>query len=228
MFRVQHLIVGHRLQAARRTGIVDQAGKSGRNSEPGLKGLRRGRRQGIPVPILSLEMADHAVGIRPDLGQTQGQGGLAQGLNGLDQDIPGKLRVFHGIQIFGQNDVASQTHGLGQGGVVLRGRGVGKEDVEDDEAGAGRVQSLDQGGMEAAGPGPGLPQLLEGWFVDTHDEQWRRGLGRSPGIEQVQPGVFHELPDPGGAQEGQESKDQQPQDQRAISRPQYFRNRGQV
>ena len=92
-----------------------------------------------------------------------------------------------------------------------------------------RFETVDEFGMQAAGPGPGAPEFLKRFLVNTDNHQFRgRRRLRPEAVAEVHNLIFKVLAQPEGAYDGQGSKDQQGEAEHPHpARLQKFRNRGQ-
>jgi hypothetical protein len=177
---IQKLVIGDDLQAPGRAHKVDE-GRSGGKRCGSEAELHRQGREGGPAAEGGAEAAHHPVLVGRDHAERQPPGGTAQGLHGLDQEAPGELGFIDHLIGFGQKDITGPEHGGGQLAIALRiGAGLGKEQIKDDEAGAGGPKALHQGGVQLTGPWPGEVDLLEGGLVDGHDEEAFRGRPMRP------------------------------------------------
>jgi hypothetical protein len=76
---------------------------------------------------------------------------------------------------------------LGEEVIILAVGLISKDDVKNYEARSGRVEPVNEFGMEAAGPGPVKPQFLEGSLIDADDEKMGGGgLSRAKAVTPVQ------------------------------------------
>jgi hypothetical protein len=94
---------------------------------------------------------------------------MAKGACGLGEARNGKefaqgLLIVAGVDVQGQHHVAVAFHGFSKLPVLGAAfRGFREQDVERNGAGAGLVESIDQGGMVLPGPGP-APQAIQVFF----------------------------------------------------------------
>ncbi len=101
---------------------------------------------------------------------------------GIEPDGVAKQGVVHDRHRTDKYDVFGVLQGLGERLIFSRRRRFGKKNIETNDASAGLMEFPDQLGMETAGPGPLLPHLGHGGFVNGDDDDvFRRGKRKRTG-----------------------------------------------
>ncbi|EXJ17052.1 hypothetical protein D779_0804 [Imhoffiella purpurea] len=156
--------------------------------------LEGGGRQGRRIPALRAEEPDLGHALGPS-GQDEGRqgrrrvgerrGGIAQDLLLEDRRVPASEREVVALDALCQDHAPGVPEGPGQIGV--RRAGSGEEDVEDDDPRPGRVQPLDQPGVESARPfgiPAAQPEGVLGGAVDDDERHLVRRRKRTAQPEQ--------------------------------------------
>jgi len=137
-----------------------------------LQGERRQVRGQQPRP------PHDAIRINADQ-RTAHRGGVPKRRDRVNPDGVAEQRVVHHRQGANQHDVPTAAQNARQF-LILGGFGrLGKQDVKANDFGVGLVKLLDQAGMQTARPGPLLPDLGHGGFINGDDDDGFRGRQRA-------------------------------------------------